>query len=145
MKVTKKEVNKFVKFQQSLQFYDKTKAALKEVLLVLPKNEYRIITDNLLIVALHEGVIGQVMHFPKARNGCKIMQLNIPFGIPMSVLKFVIAHELGHVFQGRNWKKNDRDLLEANADASATRWGFPRTKPIGLYIGHRWKNPEHNY
>jgi Zn-dependent peptidase ImmA (M78 family) len=58
----------------------------------------------------------------------KIMQLTIPKNIPLESLRHVIAHELGHAMQGRNWKKSDGMKLEKNADKWAVKWGFPRTK-----------------
>ena len=54
--------------------------------------------------------------------------------MPISVLRYVIAHELGHVAQGRNWKKSDGKNLEIYADKTAEKWGFMKTKPIAKWI-----------
>jgi hypothetical protein len=137
----KKEVNKFIKSQQSLQFYKKTQRAFVDVFLALPDKDYRIATKNLIIVALHEGVLGQMMHFSNFNGKFKVMQLTIPQNIPISVLRFVIAHEVGHAIQGRNWKKKDAKKLEINADKYAEKWGFIRTKLVDKYIKKHWKNP----
>ena len=139
---TKKEINKFIKSQQSLQFYKKTQRAFVDVFLTLPNKDYKILTKNLIIVALHEGVLGQMLHFPNSKGKFKVMQLTIPQSVPMGVLRFVIAHELGHAMQGRNWKKKDGKKLEIDADEWAMKWGFVRTKLIDEYIEKHWKNPK---
>jgi len=139
---TKEEVNRFIKSQQSLQFYKKTQKAFEKVLLSLPEKDYRAITKNLVIVALHEGVIGQLMHFSDLKGKIKVMQLTIPQNIPISVLNFVIAHELGHAMQKRNWTKKDGRKLEIDADEYAKKLGFTRTKLINDYIKKYWKTPK---
>lgn len=139
---TKKEVNNFIKSQQSLQFYKKTQGACTDVLLALPGEDYRTVTKNLIIVALHEGVLGQMMHFPNFNGKFKVMQLTIPQNTPISVLRFVIAHEFGHAMQGRNWEKKDGRKLEINADEYAEKWGFARTKLVDEYIKKHWKTPK---
>ena len=139
---TKREIDKFIKSQQSLQFYKKTQKAFKDVLLALPHEDYRTVTNNLIVVALHEGVLGQMMHFKNLGGKFKIVQLTIPPNIPVSALRFVIAHELGHAMQGRNWKKEDGRELEVSADKYAEKWGFKRTKNVDEYIKKYWKNPK---
>ncbi len=139
---TKKEINKFIKSQQSLQFYKKTQRAFADVFLVLPNKDYQILTKNLIIVALHEGVLGQMMHFPNLNGKFKVMQLTVPQNTPIGILRFVIAHELGHAMQGRNWKKSDGRKLEIDADERAKKWGFKRTKIVDEYIKKHWKNPK---
>lgn len=112
------------------------------MLLSLPEEDYKIVTKNLIIVALHEGVLGQLMHFPNFKGKFKVMQLTIPQNVPTNVLKFVIAHEFGHAMQGRNWEKKDGNKLEINADEYTKRWGFGRTKSIEKYISKHWKKPK---
>jgi len=103
----------------------------------MPEKDFREATKNLILMALHEGALGQVMHFPKMPR-FRVMQLTVPENIPFKVLKYLIAHELGHALQKRNWKPSDKNKLEADADKTAAEWGFPATKEIKAYIGaHR--------
>ncbi len=74
------------------------------------------------------------MHFPNPKGTFKVLQLTFPKEIPLNTLRFVLAHELGHVMQGRNWRKNDGKKLEADADKLASKWGFPKTKEIGKWM-----------
>ncbi len=139
---TKKEVKDFMKSQQSLQFYKRTKKAFEDVFSDMPKEDFLLLTKNLIIVALHEGVLGQMMHFPNPKGKFKIMQMTIPNGIPIDVLRFVVAHELGHATQGRNWRKSDGNKLEIDADKKAAEWGFKRTKKIDSFIKKNWKKSD---
>jgi Zn-dependent peptidase ImmA (M78 family) len=135
---TKKEVEKFVKSQKSIQFYKKVQIALKEVLLAMPDEDYRKATRNLILMVLHEDASAQVMHFP-AMSKFKVLQITFPKNVPLSDLRNTIAHELGHVLQGRNWKKSDGDKLEKDADAYAEKIGFPDTKINKIYREKRRK------
>jgi hypothetical protein len=134
-------VDSFIKSQQSLQWYGKTREALRDVLLALPDSDFSRITHNLVIVALHEGVLGQAMHFPNPEGGFKVVQLTLPQDVPVPVLRFVIAHEFGHVMQGRNWQEGDGREFEDEANAYAQKWGFPGTSEIVQYIDAHWKDP----
>lgn len=69
--------------------------AFVSVLSALSAADYLTVTDNLIIMAMHEGATGQVMHFTPAKK-MAIMQFSIPKSIPINALKSVIAHELGH-------------------------------------------------
>jgi len=73
------------------------------------------------------------MHF---ESGAKtVMQLTLPAEIPDNVLSYVVAHEMGHVLQQRNWLSSDGNKLEINADQKANEWGFSRTQEIDDWIG----------
>lgn len=91
-------------------------------------------------MAFHEGTIGQVMHFEARNDNFAVMQLYIPKDIPNDVLRWVIAHELGHVMQGRNWQMHDGDKLEADATAFAKKIGYLKTKSINDWL--TYKNSE---
>ncbi len=67
-KPTKKEVRDFVKSQQSLQFYKRTQQAFEDVLSKMSKKDFEFLTKNLIVLALHEGVLGQMMHFPNSKG-----------------------------------------------------------------------------
>ncbi len=136
---SEKEIDKFVKSQKSIQFYKKVQTALKDVLSVMSNSEFKLITKNLILMVIHEGVLGQVMHFPSTKSKFKILQLTFPKKIPISVLRFVIAHELGHVKQERNWKKGDGMKLEHDADKKAKEWGFPLTPKISKWMDNHYK------
>ena len=131
---SQKEVNKFIKSQKSIQFYKKVQKALSYVLLKMSNEDYKKITKNLILMILHEGALGQVMHFPPIKSKFKILQITFPKKIPIDVLRFVLAHELGHVKQNRNWEEEDDMRLEENADKTAEEWGFPKTKKISRWI-----------
>ena len=141
-KPTKEEIRDFINSQQSLQFYKRTQKAFEDVFSAMPKEDFDSLTKNLIIVALHEGVLGQMMHFPDPKGKFKVMQLTIQNGMPIDVLRFVIAHELGHATQGRNWKKSDGSKLETDADEKAAGWGFKRTKKIDKFIKKSWKKSD---
>jgi len=135
------KVNKFISSQQSIQFYKKAKDAFYDVLSKMTDDIFEIVTDNMIIVALHEWVLGQLMHFPDIKEWCKIMQLTIPSNIPAEVLKYVIAHEFWHAMQWRNWREWDIDFEKWPNDFAEKLW-FPRTLEIASYINAYWKDPE---
>jgi hypothetical protein len=124
------KIVKFVQSQKSLHLYKKAQQAFVDVLSNLSDDEYNIVTDNLIIMAIHDGVTGQVMHFPPNASKFTVMQLTIKKDMPISVLRRVVAHELGHVMQGRNWQESDGFSLEENADKWAEKWGFPFTPEV---------------
>ena len=127
---TMKKIDKFINSQKSIHLYPKVQKSLKKVLEKLSDEEYKKVTHNLILMVLHEGALGQVMHFPQKNGKFKILQLSVARKIPITVLNYIVAHELGHVLQDRNWEKSDGQKLEKDADESAERWGFPRTKKI---------------
>jgi hypothetical protein len=132
---TKTQVEQYIKSQQSLHLYPKVRKALQEVLLSMSQYDFRTCTHNLIMMVIHEGAIAQVMHF-HSKTKFKVAQLSVAKKIPTVVLRYVLAHELGHVMQGRNWKKSDGNKLEADADNWAKKWGFIRTKKIGAWMNH---------
>lgn len=127
--VTKVNVDRFIRSQRTFTAqgpeYKKTKRALRDVLLALPDKDYAYVTKNLILSVLHEKPYGQLMHMKPIKGKFKIMQLTVPKDIPIEILRWVIAHELGHAMQGRNWRKGDGNKLEIDADERAKRWGFP--------------------
>ena len=131
---TQNEVKKFVKSQPSIRFYKSVQAALAKVLLAMSDKDYKKATKNLFIAALHEGSLGQALHFQNPKGKFKILQLTFPRTIPQNVLEFVIAHELGHVMQGRNWQPSDKMNFEMGADAYAAKIGFIKTKSIARWM-----------
>lgn len=135
-------INKFIDSQQSLQFYEKTKSALYDVLINIPDEDYEVVIKNLIFLVLHEWVLGQMMHFPEITQGCKVIQLTIPQDIPIEVLKFVIAHELWHVMQWKNRNEDISEGFEKFADDYAEKWWFIKTENIYKYICDYWKEPE---
>lgn len=122
--VLESKAKKFVDSQQSLMFYPKIKKAFIDVLKNFSDDEFETATKDLILMVLHEGALGQVMHFSPKNKKFKIMQLTIPKKIPISILRYLIAHEFGHVMQNRNWKKSDGNRLEEDADKWAKKWGF---------------------
>ena len=54
--------------------------------------------------------------------------------MPDGVLRWVIAHELGHVMQGRNWQKSDGSRLEVDASEFAEKIGYPKTDKISKWL-----------
>jgi len=131
---TKKEIEKFIKSQKSIRLYPKVQNALTDIFYAMPDKDYKIAVKNLYLMVLHETALGQVMHFPKSKGKFKILQLSIAKKSPLPVLKYVLAHELGHVMQGRNWEKSDKNNLEINADEWAKKWGFPKTKAVSKWM-----------
>ena len=124
----------FIATQQSLQLYDEARNAFVDVLSALPEEDYDEITNNLALMVMHEGAIAQVMHFEPTTEKYKVLQLTIPHDIFPEALRWVVAHELGHVKQGRNWREDDGMSLEDDATAQATRWGFEKTEEISRYL-----------
>ena len=70
----------------------------------------------------------------KRKSKFQILQLTIPNKAPISVLRYVIAHEFGHVLQGRNWNKNDGMNLEDDAENFTKKIGFNYTKSIEKWM-----------
>ena len=138
--VSTKAVVDFVNSQKSLQFYKKMQQALTDVLLAMSTEDYRTVTKNLIIVCLHVGAEGQCMHFPPMKEKFKIVQLNYNKTMPISVMRHLVAHELGHVMQGRNWQKADNNKLELDADEWAKKWGFPLTENLRRWSTQFWKS-----
>ena len=139
----KEKVDKFIKSQLTFTAqgpeYKKTKRALRGVLLALPDKDYNIVTKNLIFSVLHERPYGQLMHMKPVKGKFKIMQLTVPKNIPIEFLRWVIAHELGHVMQGRNWRKGDGERLEVDADKRAKEWGL-KVKLYEHYDMDGWIN-----
>jgi len=123
-----KEIEDFIKSQKSVWLYPKVRQALKEVLSAMPKKDFIIATKNLYLMVLHEGAYGQVMHFPQPEGNFKILQLSVAKKVSMKKLRWIIAHEFGHVMQDRNWRKSDGRRLERDADKRAKTWGFKKVK-----------------
>jgi len=134
--VSKKEVSKFVKSQESIQFYKKIQKALTEVLLGMSNEDFKKVTKNLKILSLQEGIIGQAMVFPKSKEKFKVVSIVYVPKMPMNVLKFIIAHELGHIHKGRHNTKKGEDIysLEKHANKMAKEWGFQPTEKIWKWI-----------
>jgi hypothetical protein len=140
---SEKEVERFIRSQRTFTAqgpeYKRTKKALRDVLLALPDKDYEIVTKNLVLSVLHEKSLGQVMHLKTSKGKFMIMQLTVPRDMPIGVLRWVIAHELGHAMQGRNWRKSDGYNLEIDATQRAKMWGFSETKSIKKWIDKRKK------
>ncbi len=120
----------YVASQQSLHLYESARCAFVDVLSVLPEDDFNTVTRNLTLMVLHEGAVAQVMHFPPCGEAYRVVQLTIPHDANAEVLRWVIAHELGHVMQGRNWREGDGDTLEHDASTRAATWGFPKTAAV---------------
>lgn len=132
--MNKSEAIKFVDSQTSLHLYKHIQDAFVEVLCKLTNEEFEIATSELIIMAFHEGVKGQVMHFPARKKKFAVMQLYVPKQMPDDVLRHVIAHELGHVMQGRNYLEPDGNKLEDNANEFAKKLGYCRSKEIDDWL-----------
>ena len=132
--MTKSEVVKFVKSQKSLHLYKEVQSAFVDVLCKLTEDEYSKATENLIVMAYQEGICGQVMHFPPMTKKYAVMQLTIPNKIPNNCLRWIIAHELGHVMQDRNWINTDGNKLEDNANKWAKKWGFPLSPSVTKWL-----------
>ncbi len=128
--MNKHEIISFVESQKSLHLYKEVQAAFIDVLSNLPDEKFEIIRNNLIIMAFHEGKVGQVMHFDARKNKFAVMQLYIPKKMPDNVLRWVVAHELGHVMQQRNWVKSDGMNLEDDATKFAEEIGWQKTGTI---------------
>jgi hypothetical protein len=59
--------------------------------------------------------------------------------MPMNIMRHLVAHELGHAMQGRNWRKSDKNSLELDADEWAKKWGFPFTDNLRQWSIKFWK------
>jgi hypothetical protein len=90
----------------------------------MPDEDYKRVTDNLIIMCLHIGAEGQCMHFPPTKKNIKIVQLNYNRKMPIKLMRQLVAHEFGHAMQGRNWRKSDGQNLEVDADKWVKKWGF---------------------
>ncbi len=128
------EIISFVESQKSLHLYKEVQKAFIDVLGNLPDEKFEIIKNNLIIMAFHEGTVGQVMHFDARKNKFAVMQLYIPKNMPDDVLRWVVAHELGHVMQQRNWIESDGMNLEDNATKFAEEIGYPKTETISKWL-----------
>tara|TARA_Y100000310_G_C20613578_1_gene779361 strand:+ start:181 stop:642 length:462 start_codon:yes stop_codon:yes gene_type:complete len=139
---TKKDVEKFVSSQESIHLYKKMQDALTEVLLNLPDGDYKKVTKNLHIMSLQEGIIGQGMVFNNPKGKFSIVSIVYVPKMPMNVLKFIIAHELGHIHLGRHKLRRGEEewSLEEYANKMASRWGFPVTKEIWEWIKNHMNN-----
>jgi hypothetical protein len=132
----------FLDSQKTLLFYADTKNAFKDVLCAMDDEDFETVTKKLVLVVLHEGPIGQVIHFDKQQEGFAVLQLTVPRDIPQQVLRWSIAHELGHVCQGRNWRDDDGNKLEDYATAKAAKWGFEFTDEVKTYLDEHRKKLE---
>jgi len=124
--------SQYLSRQISLQFYPMTKLAFLNVLQKIPAEQALLLIDGLELMVLHEGAIAQVMHFDNRIKA--VLQLHIPSKISQDCLEYIIAHELAHVAQRRNWRNQDGEQLEVNADATAEIWGFPRKQEFHDWI-----------
>jgi hypothetical protein len=124
------DAEKYVASQKSLQFYEGARNAFVRVLSRMPEEDFTFVTHNLILMILHEGAIAQVMHFPASSEKFRVLQMSIPTGVPDEVIDWVVAHELGHVMQDRNWQENDGNYLETDATLRASKWGFQKTDEI---------------
>ena len=133
---SKKEITNFVKSQESIQFYKKIQKALIDVLSNMSDKDYHKVTKNLHILSLQEGIIGQGMIFPNPKGKFKIISIVYVPKMPMNVLKFIIAHELGHIHQGRHKLKKGEETyaLEKYANAKAREWNYSPKKEIWNWI-----------
>lgn len=130
----------YVNGQQSLHLYADVREAFIDVLASLPSDEYEKVTNGLILMVLHEGAVAQVMHFEPRPTPFKVVQLTTPHNVPGDILRYVIAHELGHVLQGRNWREEDDQNLEHDANATAARWGYPYTPEVQEYL-RKYREP----
>lgn len=128
------KITKYIKSQKSLHLYQNIQYALKDVLDKVSPEDFTYIKENLIIMAFHEGVKGQVMHFPARREGFAVMQLYVPRDMPGNSLRNVIAHEIGHVLQKRNSEESDGDSLEIGAENYAKSLGFERTSEVDNWL-----------
>ncbi|MEK7603296.1 MAG: hypothetical protein AAB459_03580 [Patescibacteria group bacterium] len=132
--MNKEEIIQFVESQKSLHLYKNIQEALIEVLSKHTREQLEKIRNDLIIMAFHDGISGQVMHFPARNNKFVVMQLYVPNNMPGDVLRWVIAHELGHVMQGRNWMESDGNNLEVDATEFADKTGYPKTDKIAKWL-----------
>lgn len=132
--MTRAAITDYVRSQQSLHLYKNIQAALIDVLGKLPDEVFIRVRDHLIIMAVHDGVSGQVMHFEPRDDAFAVMQLYIPRDMPGDVLRWVVAHELGHVLQGRNWVQSDGIKLEADATNFAQKIGYKQSKNVRQWL-----------
>lgn len=130
----KAEIIDFVESQKSLRLYKNIQDAFVDVLSNLSREQFVKVRDSLIIMAFHDGMNGQVMHFDSRKNKFAVMQLYIQTNMPHDVLRWVIAHELGHVMQGRNWEVPDGIRLEDDATKFAEKIGYPKNKVISEWL-----------
>ena len=104
------------------------------MLSALPEEDFEKVTQKLILTVLHEGAVAQVMHFEPIPERFRVLRLTIPHDASPETLRWVIAHELGHVLQGRNWQEDDGETLEDDATAQAARWSFEKTAEIEAYL-----------
>lgn len=128
------EIIDYIESQKSLHLYKELQNALIEVLSRLPQQQFEKIRTSLIIMAFHQGKVGQVMHFDSRKSKFAVMQLYIPKNMPHNVMKWVVAHELGHVMQDRNWQESDGIKLEDDATAFAEKIGYPKTAAISEWL-----------
>jgi hypothetical protein len=129
---TRAEVVKFLKGQRSIHLYKNLQIALADVLSAMPDKNYRYLTENLIIIALHKTALGQAMFFPNPKGEIKLIEFHYRKELPLEVLRYVAAHELGHLMYGQLMPKKGHtwDNLEGWADEWAKEWGFSKTKKI---------------
>jgi Zn-dependent peptidase ImmA (M78 family) len=132
--MNKTKIAEFVDSQKSLHLYQNIKDALADVLSNLSDEQFENVRNNLIVMAFHNGMNGQVMHFDARDNKFAVMQLYVPKNMPQAVLKWVIAHELGHVMQNRNWEDSDGMNLEDDATLFAKKIGYPKTHIITKWL-----------
>lgn len=130
----KENVRLYIESQRSLHLYKEAREAFSDVFDALPEEDFEVVTKNLILMIVHEGAIAQVMHFEPISEKFKVLQMATPHNIPPEALRWVIAHELGHVMQGRNWQEGDGVSLERDASSWAAKWGFPKTEETEAYI-----------
>lgn len=130
----------YVESQKSLHLYRELQDAFIDVLSKLPKDQFEQICNYLIIMAFHEGTVGQVIHFDSRNNKFAVMQLYIPTNMPIDVMRWVVAHELEHVMQERNWEVSDGMKLEDDATDFAKKIGYPKTEAISDWLTS--ENPE---
>lgn len=127
-------IQEYIESQQSLHLYEEIRKALFDVLGGLSDEQFYYVQGNLIIMAFHQGVVGQVMHFGPRQEKFAVMQLYMPDNMPEDVLRYVLAHELGHVMQRRNWIEPDGMTLEDDATRFAESIGFPKTQKIKKWL-----------
>ena len=133
----KEKATTYIQSQKSLHLYPHVQDAFIDVLNVLSDEEFHYVVNSLELVVLHEQAIAQVMHFEPKDKAFAVLQLTFYDDMPENVLRWVIAHELGHVLQKRNWQEDDGEKLEEGADKSAQEWGFEKTEEIKEYLRNR--------
>lgn len=121
-------VTKFVESQKSLHLYKNLQQAITNVLSKLTEDEYYQITKNLIIMALHDDASAQVMHFEPMDKKFTVMQVTVHKNATESYLNYIVAHEFGHVIQGRNWQEEDGSKLEEDAHNWAVSHGYIDTR-----------------